>query len=828
MLALRQFRKKTQALPDLLNLAALVDDGIVLTKSGALIGGFYFRGRDLTSSTAAERNNVVSRINAGLSRLGSGWVAWIDAMRIPAAAYSPPGASSFGDLVSHWIDSERRKHFMAEGAHYESEYVLLLMFEPPKRKEQKIKELVYDDDFVTEASAHNPGPKIIEQFNHVLRDMEDFFGDVLRLRRMRSHLVTIDSRVSDQQVLRDDLVTYLHYCITGRVDPINIPPCPMYLDGYIGAVEAWAGDTPKIGEHFVAAITLEGFPQETMPNMLDALDHLPMAYRWSTRFIFLDQHEATGHLSKFRRKWKQKEKGFWSQVFRTKSGIINEDAAMMTRTAEKASHDASSGLVTFGFYTSVIILNARTRAQLEEQVRLVTREVRRMGFAARHETVNTMECWLGSIAGHPMANVRRPMMHTLNLADLLPLASVWPGAHYNPSPLYREKSPPLLHAATSGATPFRLNLHVSDVGHTLIFGPTGAGKSTLLALIAAQFRRYPKSSIVAFDKGRSLFPLVSAIPSGHHYELAGENDRTGLCPLQFLETQHDAAWAEEWLATCYQLQSRNGVPPTPRQREEIHRAIRLMKESEHGRSLTDFLATVQDNELRDALKHYTLDGNLGSLLDARRDGLASSDFMVFEIEDLLQLGDKNALPVLLYLFRRFEKSLTGQPALLILDEAWVMLGHPVFREKIREWLKVLRKSNCAVVLATQSLSDATKSGIFDVLIENCPTKILLPNDDADKKGTAEHPGPLDLYTMMGLNETEIRILRTSQKKKHYYYTSSEGRRLFDLAMGPLALAFCGASDKDSLRRIRELIAQHGREWTVHWLRERGVTYDQVA
>ena len=59
-----------------------------------------------------------------------------------------------------------------------------------------------------------------------------------------------------------------------------------------------------------------------------------------------------------------------------------------------------------------------------------------------------------------------------------------------------------------------------------------------------------------------------------------------------------------------------------------------------------------------------------------------------------------------------------------------MLGHPVFRAKIREWLKVLRKANCAVVLATQSLSDAARSGILDVLIESCPDQDFL----AERRG----------------------------------------------------------------------------------------------
>ncbi len=89
------------------------------------------------------------------------------------------------------------------------------------------------------------------------------------------------------------------------------------------------------------------------------------------------------------------------------------------------------------------------------------------------------------------------------------------------------------------------------------------------------------------------------------------------------------------------------------------------------------------------------------------------------------LGERNLVPVLTYLFRRIEKRLDGSPGLILLDEAWLMLGHPVFRAKICEWLKVLRKANCAVVLATQSISDAERSGIIDVLKEFLPDKNLL-------------------------------------------------------------------------------------------------------
>jgi type IV secretion system protein VirB4 len=76
--------------------------------------------------------------------------------------------------------------------------------------------------------------------------------------------------------------------------------------------------------------------------------------------------------------------------------------------------------------------------------------------------------------------VRRPLEHTDNLSNLLPLSSVWAGSPVHPNPMYPPGSPPLIHARTTGATPFRISLCSGDVMHTLIFGPTGSGKSTLL------------------------------------------------------------------------------------------------------------------------------------------------------------------------------------------------------------------------------------------------------------------------------------------------------------------------------------------------------------
>ena len=634
---------------------------------------------------------------------------------------------------------------------------------------------MFDDE------AKTPGNKartqgLIDYFKRECNSIDSRLSSAVKLQRLRGNKVVNED---GSTVTHDDLLRWLQFCITGMDHPVLLPSNPMYLDAVIGGQELFGGVVPKIGRKFVQVVAIEGFPLESTPGILTALGELPVEYRWSSRFIFMDSHEAVKHLDKFRKKWKQKIRGFFDQVFNTNTGSVDQDAMSMVNDAESAIAEVNSGLVAVGYYTSVVVLMDEDREKLETSARQVEKAINRMGFAARIETINTLDAYLGSLPGHGVENVRRPLINTMNLADLLPTSTIWTGLNKAPCPMYPPLSPALMHCVTHGATPFRLNLHVRDLGHTFMFGPTGAGKSTHLALIAAQLRRYQGMSIYAFDKGMSMYPLAKA--TGGKHKLA-------FCPLQFLESKSDRAWAMEWIDTILAL---NNVETTPAQRNEIGNAIMSMHAS-GARTLSEFSVTIQDEAIREAIRQYTVDGNMGHLLDAEEDGLSLTDFTVFEIEELMNLGEKYALPTLLYLFRRIERSLKGQPAVIILDEAWLML------------------------MATQSLSDAANSGILDVIVESTATKIFLPNVYARDEDTAA------LYRRMGLNARQIEILATAIPKRQYYYVSENGRRLYDLALGPLALAFVGASDKESVAAIKSLETKFGDAWVHEWLAGRNL------
>ena len=805
---LNRHRSENMGFADLLVYAAVVEEGVIVGKNGSLMAAWIFRGEDTASSTDAERERVSFRINQALSRLGNGWMIHVDAVRKPAQGYSDNAVSNYPDPVTAAIDAERRNVFEKIGTLYESYFIVTLTYLPPVLAQRKFVELMFEDDSeALDQKARTQG--LLEYFKRECINFESRLSTVFKLSRLQSKKHVNEDGTT---TTHDDFLQWLQLCITGLDHPMVLPTNPMYLDTILGGQDMWGGVVPKIGRNFVQVVSIEGFPLESSPGMLNLLSELPGVYRWSSRFIFMDTHEAVSHLDKYRRRWKQKIRGFIDQVFNLQSSHIDEDALNMTEDAQSAIAETHSGMVGQGYYTSVVVLMMEDRAALEEVARKVEKAINHLGFAARVETIHTMDAYLGSLPGHGVENVRRPLINTMNLADLLPVNTIWTGFDAAPCPMYPPNSPPLMHCVTQGATPFRLNLHVRDLGHTFMFGPTGAGKSTHLALIAAQLRRYKDMSIYCFDKGLSMYPLTRAV-GGQHFTVASDDEALSFCPLQFLETKSDRAWAMEWICLMVEL---NGITVTPLQRNEISQAIANMHHS-GSKTLSDFIVTIQDEAIRECLRQYTIDGMMGHLLDAEADGLNLSTFTTFEIEELMNLGDKYALPTLLYLFRRIERALHGQPAAIILDEAWLMLGHPVFRAKIREWLKVMRKNNCLVLMATQSLSDAANSGILDVIVESTATKIFLPNVFArDEEASA-------LYRRMGLNNRQIEILASAVPKREYYTVSENGRRLYDLALGPLALAFVGSTDKESIATIKALHQKYGEDWVHQWLAIKGLT-----
>lgn len=302
---------------------------------------------------------------------------------------------------------------------------------------------------------------------------------------------------------------------------------------------------------------------------------------------------------------------------------------------------------------------------------------------------------------------------------------------------------------------------------------------------------------------------------GEHHAL-GSDGSLAFQPLRNIDDPATRGWAAEWIGA---LLAHEKLTVTPEVKEAVWSGLNNLASAPAAeRTLTGLTVLLQSNPIKAALQPYTLDGPFGRLLDAADDRLALSDVQCFETEELMhQTGV--VLPVLTYLFHRLEERFDGRPTLLILDEAWVFLDNPLFAARIREWLKVLRKRNVAVIFATQSLADIADSSIAPAIIESCPQRIFLPND------RAVEPQARAAYERFGLNERQIELIARATPKRHYYLQSRRGNRSFELGLGPIALALCGASDTEAQTLIDAILAEHGPgDFAARFLSTRGLDW----
>ena len=794
MLNLAEYRKKPQALADFLPWAALVAPGVIANKDGSFQRTARFRGPDLDSATPAELVSTTGRLNGALRRLGSGWAVFVEAQRVPANRYP---RSRFPDAASALVEMERRFQFEEEGTHFESAYFLTFVWLPPVDAADRAEGWLYENRAAAGADGRAALTGFIDRTDRVLALLDGFMPEAAWL--------------SDEETL-----TYLHSTVSTRRHSVRVPETPMHLDAILIDEPLSGGLEPRLGNAHLRTLTVLGFPSRTWPGLLDDLNRLAFPYRWCVRGVALDKTDATKVLSRIRRQWFAKRKSIAAivkEVMTNESSVLmDSDAANKAADADMALQELGSDLIGEAYVTATVTVWDEDARAADERLRLVEKTIQGRDFTCIREGVNAVEAWLGSLPGQLYANVRQPPISTLNLAHMMPFSAVWAGSAKDE----HLDAPALFVAKTDGSTPFRFSLHVGDVGHTLIVGPTGAGKSVLLAVMAMQFRRYERAQIFAFDFGGSIRAATLAM-GGDWHDLGGslsENaaEPVALQPLARIDLSEERAWAAEWIAAVL---GREKVPVTPEVKELLWAALgSLASAPVHERTLTGLTVLLQSQALKRALQPYCLNGPWGRLLDADAERLGEADVLAIETEGLIGTGA--AAAVLAYLFHRIEDRLDGRPTLLIVDEGWLALDDEGFSGQLREWLKTLRKKNASVVFSTQSLADIDNSPIAPAIIESCPTRVFLANE------RALEPQIAATYRRFGLSDRQVEILSQATPKRDYYCQSRRGNRLFELGLGEVALAFAAASSKTHQALIAELFAAHGRDGFARaWLQARG-------
>jgi type IV secretion system protein VirB4 len=782
-LNLLEYQDKPTDLTDLLPWGFLLEPGLIVNKDGSFLKVIGYRGPDLDSSSSAQLIAARGQMNNALRRLGSRWCIHFEAQRRPALSYP---VSAFPERITAAIDAERREGFSKQTVPaFESQYFITFTYLAPEEKIGKAEAAIIENAQTT------------NQDSAYASEKTRFLAVVDNLTAILEGFMPYVKPLND-----DELMTYLHSCISENSTlKVACPELPFAIDALLRDTPLLGGLQPQLGRLHMRTIGINSFPGRTISGLLDALNGLPFSYRWVTRYMPLDKQDAEKSIKTMQREWFTKRKGLMTLI---KEGLTNQeshledgDALNKARQAGEALEVLGADLTSFGYFTSTITLADEDLERLDWQRRAVQQILDQQGLVSMLETTNAVEAWLSSLPGHAYANCRRPLLSALNVIDLMPFSAVWAGPEGNA----HLKGPALLQCKTTGSTPFRLSLHHGDVGHTMVVGPTGAGKSVLLNMIALQFRRYPDSQVFIFDKGSSA-KCATLLVGGQFYPMGDDEHPTTLQPLADIDKEDDRVWAADWLAGII---TKQGVTLNPDMRAELWQALgNLATRPRVQRTLTVCRSLIQDLNMKAALAPFTLEGPHGSLLDAADTNIGDSDWQCFEMEALYNRPEAIGA-TLSYLFHRLEARFDGRPTMLLLDEAWLFLDDPIFAAKIREWLKVLRRRNVSVVFLSQSLADILNSSIAPALIENCFTRIFLPNNKALEPETTK------LYDLFGLSSKQKQLISQATPKQDYYVQTPEGNRLFQLGLSRLAITVAGTSSRADLNEIDRIMDAFGEE-----------------
>ena len=412
MLNLAEYRQRPALLADWLPWAGLVAPGVVLNKDGSFQRTFQFRGPDLDSATQGELIATSARQNNALRRTGSGWAFYIEAERMRASSYPQ---SSFPEPLS-WLVDEETRGVRGVGWPFRERLSLHVAHLPPQESRARAAGMLYENRPTEGVDWRGRLDSFVAETDRVFDLLDGVMPEIAWL--------------DDSQTL-----TYLHATVSTRRYRVGVPDVPFHIDALLADAALVGGLAPMLGDQHLRVVSVRGFPTSTWPGILDDLNRLGFAYRWSTRFLCLDKAEAERELGRLRRQWFAKRKNVIAllreTIFQQESPLVDTDASNKAADADAALQELGSDQVAFGYLTATVTVLDADPAVADEKLRMVERVIQGRGFVTIPETLNAVDAWLSSVPGNAYANVRQPIVSTLNLAHMMPMSAVWAGPEKN-------------------------------------------------------------------------------------------------------------------------------------------------------------------------------------------------------------------------------------------------------------------------------------------------------------------------------------------------------------------------------------------------------------
>jgi type IV secretion system protein VirB4 len=727
-----RLRKEGEALTGLPYSRHAADDVVVLD-SGALMMAFQIQGAAYETADSRDQNDWHTKLNQAWRNLADERLAiWHHVVRHEVEPEAATGfRSSFAEGLSKAYESRlgRRRLFV------NALFVTLVIHpgrDPGDRAAEMLRRLRsarrVDEEVSTE---------LIKRLQDAGRDLEQYLG---RYAPRRLGLY------EHQGVWCSEAMELVRLVLTGR--PGRVPIVYGHLGAAVYTVRAIFGrESLELrdvdGGRFAGVLAIKEYPASTRPGLWNPLLSAPFSFVMTQSFAFLSK--ASGRAVMERKQ---------NQMVSSR-----DRAASQIEGLSEALDDLVSNRFVLGEHQASVLVYGDTPAELANHLSKARAHLADSGLVVAREDLGLEAAFWSQFPGGFARRTRPAAITSRNFAALAPFHAFPVGR--------REKNhwgPAVAMLRTTAGSPFYFNFHVADLGHTFICGPSGSGKTVVQNFMLAQLERFDAHQVF-IDKDRGAEIFVRAC--GGTYLALRNGEPTGFAPFKaLLPSPANRAFLSRLVRVLVSRPNETLTVPEIRSIDEAVLALEaLPRERRSLSALRSLLGQSDATGVGARLDRWTREGPLGWALDGEDDALSlEARFTGFDMTDVLDHAEVRT-PMMLYLFHRITQQVDGRRLVLDIDEFWKVLGDGAFTDLAQDGLKTWRKQNALMVFGTQSPADALRSPIAHTILEQCATKIFLPN---------AHGQARDYIDGFGLSQEEFRLIRDELTPESHRFLVKQG------------------------------------------------------
>jgi type IV secretion system protein TrbE len=789
----------------------MITPEIVLDKDGSLLTVFEFDGIDADTPNPGDITAARENLDHACRNFDHRITAW---WRMSHRRVKGEMEGEFASKADARIDAINREN-IGSGKYFRNTHSLALAFTP----ETGISRIFDKIGYHMTVGGKNLAVAMFEAAKDLILARSAFVFDLTKIQNeIKRFEAVIDgfsggvTRLKMRRLQLQNALSFLHQRANPSTPKRRVRYPVTMLDTHLTETEITIGASElmfesahgKIYARIIGVKEWMGFQEAA----LDVLAQVDAELDVCVMFRFLDTSRASAYIKKIR--------GFYKVAAFNPISILKQWATKEEQKNDEGreilAKEAGAALAKldaegqqYGFANISVVVYGNTPEECEDATRQVVGVIGNAGFGVIQERTNLFAAWSATLPGRWDQQKRLQFVETPAVSDIAPLTSVGEGSKVNEWLTQQSgaKTGPLTCLPTRHRTLQHVDLHhPGGKAHMLVVGPIGAGKSVILNYFMSQTGRH-NARRIRFDKDRST-RIPTLLGGGRFIDATGRFEAaTSVNPLSLLSDPKHWPYVAEWVKLVIEGED---FTCTPTQETEIFERIKTLAEAySPDKWRLSGLITLLPAELRERLQVWTEGQKNGRFFDHVEDGFALSDDLSIEMGDLFQNYPVAAALFMDYAFYRIAQILDGKRYTVIeIEEAGFFFTYPKFYARLEIWAVTIRKLNAALLMATQSLGQLARVANFEILKENIPNLIYLPNSDAlNNKG---------LYRdIFGLTDHQIHMIANAVPNRDYLWVTANQTRMLQASFSKEALAYLRSDG-----RAQAILDKHVKSGVDNW------------